>query len=736
MPPLLLVVYLITDPAGWQGRVDSLLTAGDTSAAISELRSRVKTEPTPRVQCRLATLLTKRARADRSEDLDDRSEAQGLFESSVRHEPRAECLLAYAELRQKQHMSVEAGRLASRAFDLLQRQPDQLTPTMRADFYYERARPIANWVRNYEHLVSVPDLAVSTPDCDAKGPFCDAFAHPANFAEKLERGTHLDGLVDGQRRVMTTLLDSALALDPAHPSALRLALREAIVVDDWRRFAALAAAAHRRDSLAASPMLYVLAGLVHDQRWVDASRTFDTITTRLGPEATAMFEGLALVADSSVRDRLHGQQRVVYGEAVWGMSDPLYLTPYNERRLTHYARVTLADVLLTDPATGTPGRDSDQGRLVIRYGMPEKWFELSADRSRELTAEDRAELDAMTSCASRAGPIGPAGPIPATCSGMTSTAPQGGGRWSFWYYAHQPPLIFERSLGYWTGHHMQFTLSRTLDSLMYRAKPTTFESPYPNATIHALVTRFPRGQLPWLEVHARAEWAASDLTSEAADVGIFLHDPATGREITRSVGRAQVRESAASFGGSMEVPWGRLRLAIEGKASATTAAGQLRDTVTIDARPPGQLVLSDILLGDSATAPATFQQRDDVRFWPRSDSVYAPGAPIALYWETYGFGGDTAGRQVNYRVKVWLEDAGGRLVTATLWRGATAALGLRQTDERSVEWESTRPLKGAVLPELLLLTAPNDDGRYRINVEVTDLASGKAATTRRVISLK
>src|SRR5690242_3507105 len=161
MTPLFVLLALASGPTSQQGRIDSLLTAGDTARAITELRSIVRGAPTPQFQCRLAKLLTRRV-TDRSDDWQDRSEAQDLFEESVRRAPDAGCLLAYAELRQKQHLTIEASRMASRAFELLQRNPRQLTPALRADFYYERARPIATWVRNFDHLVVVQDLMVST----------------------------------------------------------------------------------------------------------------------------------------------------------------------------------------------------------------------------------------------------------------------------------------------------------------------------------------------------------------------------------------------------------------------------------------------------------------------------------------------------------------------------------------------------------------------------------------------
>jgi hypothetical protein len=111
-----------------------------------------------------------------------------------------------------------------------------------------------------------------------------------------------------------------------------------------------------------------------------------------------------------------------------------------------------------------------------------------------------------------------------------------------------------------------------------------------------------------------------------------------------------------------------------------------------------------------------------------------PTRPSRSYWETYGLRAGVE-RHVHYRVRLGVRDAGGRPLPATLIRSVGAALGFRQTDDQALEWEVQRSLATAVAPDLLLLTAPDDEGQYRIEIEVTDAVDGRIARTERLIQL-
>ncbi|MFC1476996.1 GWxTD domain-containing protein [candidate division KSB1 bacterium] len=54
----------------------------------------------------------------------------------------------------------------------------------------------------------------------------------------------------------------------------------------------------------------------------------------------------------------------------WERRDPFYLTQYNERELEHYSRVAEANMRFSNKRRGLRGWQTDQGRILIKYGPP------------------------------------------------------------------------------------------------------------------------------------------------------------------------------------------------------------------------------------------------------------------------------------------------------------------------------------------------------------------------------
>lgn len=212
------------------------------------------------------------------------------------------------------------------------------------------------------------------------------------------------------------------------------------------------------------------------------------------------------------------------------------------------------------------GRSTDQGRLVIRYGLPRYWFQARADKRLELTPTEQRMAGELMNCATSPLP-GNRGGVCAMASVQTSgVGVDAGGRWTFWFYGPDaPPLIFERALGYRLARHKFETRSRELDSLLARALPSSYEPPHEVGTIRALVTRFPRPERPVVEVHAEFGWPEIAV-SERASVGVFLHDRTTGR--LRTTYRGTSRENPARFH-SILAGTGALRLGARVDADRT-----------------------------------------------------------------------------------------------------------------------------------------------------------------------
>lgn len=71
-------------------------------------------------------------------------------------------------------------------------------------------------------------------------------------------------------------------------------------------------------------------------------------------------------------DRLSDYELNQVIDQFWKISDPLFLTNYNERMLEHYSRVAYANLFFSVPKMGIVGWKSDRGEIVLRYGEPEK----------------------------------------------------------------------------------------------------------------------------------------------------------------------------------------------------------------------------------------------------------------------------------------------------------------------------------------------------------------------------
>jgi len=740
--PLVLLISASRLAEAQSQRVREALAMADTGVAVALLRQELRTaRSSPRQECLLATLLARLAPSSPTEWA-ERVEAERLFERALERDFDPLCLLEFSSLKSRQGMRVDAGRLAARAFRMIAANPDAQTPEVMAELFYRRALPLLAWVRQFDHLVVMPDIPVSTPACLESGFFCEAYAHPDQFFERLAARPSLDGLVAEERWVAQALLDSSLQHQSAHPGALAAALALSARRGDWTRFRDLGTAAHAARPRAVTPVLALLTAALQLGRRRDAALWFDSAQALLGPDAVARFEGLALVADTSLRERLSGDSAVVYAEALWGLSDPLYLSETNERRVEHYARVHLAELLFTDPETGRPGRGTPQGRLVIRYGLPAHVFVLQADQARELSPAQRIMVDEIMTCATQ--PIVPfhpgeraIGELPCGHNLGMGQSGASGGRWEFWYYAPGGmPFVFERALGSWTARHMFETASLRLDSLLHRTLPSLYRPPFRDAEVRSLVTRFPRPLGPGVEVWGAFEWReVVPRPLEPVRLGLFLHSRTNGKLLDHAIlDRRPAAGRSVRFDRWMPAPWGLLQLSVEGtRFDGDDLASQQRHRV--DLVPPARrdtIWMSDLLIGDSARAPATIEGRQDVRLFGRVDSVIPAGAPLALYWEVYGVPGDSSGvARYTVRVSVGQE---GRSVVASVARFLGGVLGIGRPSDPEAEWEVSRPAAD-VMAELLVLQGLPAAPALTVSVEVTDATTGRRAGSRRVVTV-
>ena len=87
------------------------------------------------------------------------------------------------------------------------------------------------------------------------------------------------------------------------------------------------------------------------------------------------FQSASFLVQNNLSDKLNVPADSEFEQTVnnyWKVSDPLFLTDYNERLLEHFSRVIYSNLKFSLRDAGLPGWDSDRGETVIRYGEPIK----------------------------------------------------------------------------------------------------------------------------------------------------------------------------------------------------------------------------------------------------------------------------------------------------------------------------------------------------------------------------
>ena len=119
--------------------------------------------------------------------------------------------------------------------------------------------------------------------------------------------------------------------------------------------------------------LYLGLALWRKRRGPAADTAFAAALARLSPAERAPLEDLSAVlraADALQYRALPDSSQTAYDSTYWWAADPLRLTPENEIRLEHLARVAYADLLYSAPDLRLRGWQTARGQIYIRYGPP------------------------------------------------------------------------------------------------------------------------------------------------------------------------------------------------------------------------------------------------------------------------------------------------------------------------------------------------------------------------------
>lgn len=444
-----------------------------------------------------------------------------------------------------------------------------------------------------------------------------------------------------------------------------------------------------RAHLPGVPTTWLYSGLAaHQQgRYQRAERYFERGLALLPPGERAAFHDMQRIR-SPQADSLTASERQRY----WAQRDPRYLTPPNERHTAHYARLVLADLLFGKPRRDVRGWNTERGRVLVRYGLPNDPIATNAHYqqapglgSGHVTVWDYSDFRLAFEDPFRNGAFRLYSP-PATA-----------------YETASPPdyRLKARTLRQRVPSRYQHTSAEERAHFSHRAY--AFQDSTDRSLVY-VAYQVPGARAPVDTLHA----------------GVFLLD-STG------VQRARRRPFPLAHHPQrlvdrLRVPAGTWPYSVEFELANSNLVGYERDSVVVPAREEGALSLSDMVLARRverqravSTCTGCIQRKEHVITPAMSDS-FAIGQPLYLYVELYGLHADASG-QARYNVEATLtpvDEEDGLLERLHRWlEGAPSPSGVAVRFEG---WASASRDE----QYLLLDTKGLAPGRYHLQLSVHD----------------
>jgi len=729
-------------------RARTQLAVADTSAALASLRELTGAERdfAPGWGL-LGRVLTAKASGVASDFLERREAEKALRRALELDSENPLYLFALAELMRKQQMYLDSRRVLGRAMEAMEKEPDRMPPAERAGLWFQRGLFYEDEYLDTRHLVYAPTLPISS---DLAVPtFGLNFSDPEQFNEHLRHAAELSQFGEDDYERMAGAFRRALEADPTHSGAFRrLAIH---LIDRGDLTGALELAGRYREEVPESPWGYITLGLVHQRLGRDslAEVEFDRglelalpgIAAHYGDVSSVLREGQAEAYESAndvVRRRLE--------EVLWRKSDPLYLTAENEVRVAHLARVAYADLMFEDPSEGLWGSETEQGVIYVRYGPPQRIWQLRRDAEREQSEQD--VRDALTVAEVRTvgyGTCPSVGPCyasdPISIRGINTKA-KGGGRWILWNYDwDQPNFIFQKQSLRWRHvRHQPDSYAKFWEEELRESQPALYTTNFDVHGYPAQLARFKGTESGIIELDLYSEVPTGELLGEiradSLELGVFVFtDPQYSRILERRLRlAAQGDRQAVTY--TIPLGAGRYALSLEARASHGAAAVR-RAEIELEPFAVGELALSDLVLAHSvAPRSGTPLDRRDFAMLVERRLEFEAYEPLALYWEVYGLTSDDEGF-AHYQVTVSVTDIEGGGVLAKVAGALGSLLGLSGDPEPELSFERVVELTGDRVPEHILLEhAIEEPGEYRVRIQVNDRLSGATVARERVFQVR
>jgi GWxTD domain-containing protein len=551
-----------------------------------------------------------RTTTEQEDDAEERLEAHRALVMAIDLDPRnRDYLEEYGQFRVGLARTEESDSLLARYLDNL-RHGSPAERELRAYMYYNLGLiEERNYERYRNKYMTQPGRTVpSTAMSPNPSPFLGRYVNSYLGSSSSIPGSGLAIKERIQKNYRT-----ALRYNPDHiGAATRMLLYH---LEDNTLSEYLALARHLADSQPDQPVgdLYLGLGLHASGREEEAGEAYDRALAAMSPTQRSPFLDLEQVLrrrPAKEYRELDEGERTDFERIFWRLTDPLFLTDANERRLEHFSRVAYADLRFSEPATGRRGWDTERGIIFIRYGPP----------------SIVARYDAFTHDI------------------------------VLWTYVGGPAFMFRQTHGYyrtnWAGDYKWIMQeARHHQPAVYANIPSIslmFELP-------VQIARF-RGDSPddlAVEIHSELPLellaGGMDLEESEFETGIFLLNT-KGERIVEEKKTEVLTYTDASAKNPLR-SWrlhlpaaGTLVAAVETRDAVSWRAAAARDTFTASFFTEDSLSISDILFADNIRLLSQKpERRSDYDIAANPARRYVPDQPVHIYYELYGLDRDPEG---------------------------------------------------------------------------------------------
>lgn len=737
-------------PSPRVARADSLAGAGDTAAALALLDSVVRAEP------RNAVAWNRRGMLAWAKGRPSRRLVIGMSQANID-------LLRMADtsLRLARRLAPDSGRYAL----------DLGRYFLYADLITLRLQAPRQFKHALEAAERVGDSSLVAEALDEIG-MVQWRRYEVVADRRLLPGLpfiNLEELVTDERNVRRLLADQSVAprpplgmgeyedalssfqgaLDwaPGHTRVLRHVYMALAEKADWQ--ALREQAGQRRTIAPYDPLAWLALGLANHRLGEAGQATiaFDSALTLMSQPERARYDDISRILRS--RDSIEYTQqsersRKQLTQTFWLTADPLAITPGNELWLEFLARLTYADLRWTSDDFDLRGADTDRGQIWVRYGPPGVVASFAAPENQ---AENCRPSDIPIIQPSSGDPRTRT-PLPANFELVCSKSYDTGVPLLLWFYPElNLHFVFRTPPTFGTGTHAGPYAQVAAEAR--QAAPAGWTNLPINRfridSVQVLISRFqaPNDSTDALVV---ADMPLGRLAGRrggdvvAVDVALSAYDY-RGRTVHRDSSRQLVSADATE---STEIRAWRKRF---GRGSTLYRVEAIEPDSLRAARALGELVslpgigfrVSDLVLAERVRPKSDGAVRwSDFEIEP-SVGNFAHGDTVSLLWETYWLTSDSGANR--YRVSITLElreeSRGIRGLAAKIVGGFKDVVGLSAQGSRRVDLSYTREVPERLVQvdyvSLDLGLVPS--GAYRLAVAITDIPSGRTATTERDLQI-